>query len=264
MSNKKDTWDSEHYSKNPSLQKHDWALDALEKNNLIGNENILDIGCGNGDITAKIAQKVPRGKVLGIDLSPSMIKMAKESYAHVSNLSFEIADATNFSFNQKFAYVVCFFVLHWIDDQLAVLKNIKNALKPGGKTIIIMAMDQKDSPVSLAFANLEHEGTWETAIKNNTKRHHPQTVEGIGKLLDQSGLKNKEIRIITRKSGATSLDSAVQAFMRWIPHSTELPQNEALKFSHALARNMYKQLKKEPNEPIEFSAAFLLIEAQKN
>jgi hypothetical protein len=50
--------------------------------------------------------------------------------------------------------------------------------------------------------------------------------------------------------------------MRWIPHSTELPYEEALAFSQVLAEDMYKQLNKRPHEPISFSQAFLLIEAK--
>ena len=147
MNSRRDTWNSEHYKKYSSFQNHEWALASLENIHFTGGETILDVGCGDGNITAKVAQKVPNGSVIGIDLSPSMIKAAKESYAHAANLSFDIADATSFSFKQKFDYVTCFFVLHWIEDQLTVLKNIKKALKPNGKTIIIMSAVQEDSPL---------------------------------------------------------------------------------------------------------------------
>ena len=259
MDSSRDTWNSEHYKKYSAFQKHEWALASLENMNFKGDEVILDVGCGDGNITAKVAQKVPNGRVIGIDFSSSMIKAAKESF--VANLSFEIADATNFSFNQKFDCVTSFFVLHWIENQSAVLKNIKRALKPNGKTIIIMAAVQEHSPIGLAFTNLEREGSWNLAIENSPKRHFPKSAKDFEKLLDRTGFKNKKIEVVQRLSTSSTLNTTTQTLMRWIPHSTELPYDQALKFSQALAEDMYKQLNKKPHESISFLSEFLQIEA---
>lgn len=59
--------------------------------NLKGNEHILDVGCGDGKITADISKFVPNGFVLGIDLAKPMIEWAKKQYhpMEYSNLSFQ-------------------------------------------------------------------------------------------------------------------------------------------------------------------------------
>jgi len=263
MNTPSDTWNSEHYKKYSGFQNHEWALDSLENLHFKGNETILDIGCGDGTITAKIAQKIPNGKVVGVDLSQSMIKAAKESYAQVANLSFELADATNFFFEQKFDYVTSFFVLHWIEDQLAVLKNIKKVIKPNGKIIIIMSEAQENSPLIMkAFEHLEREGRWKRAVKLANKRHFPQSANRFKQLLAKANFKHLTIETIYRTSTSKTLETTVQSLMRWIPHSTELPYDQALQFSKALAEDMYKQLKKRQDEPIIFQQAFLVIEAQ--
>ena len=262
MNNNRDTWNSKHYKKYASFQNHEWALTALfESIQFKGDEAILDVGCGNGTLTAKMAQKVTHGQVIGIDLSPSMIKAAQEFFAHVPNISFEVADATNFSFNQKFDCITSFFVLHWVKDQLAVLRNIKKTLKPHGKTLIIMAAEQKDSLISCAFEKLEHKGAWMEAISNNKKKHFSKTVADFGQLLDQANFEHKKIEIVQKSSAAPTLDAAVQTLMRWVPHSTELPYEQALKFSRELGEAMYKQLNKKPQESISFVQHFLLVEA---
>ena len=56
------------------------AFELLSKAGLRGNERVLDLGCGDGKITAKIANLVPEGWVIGIDFSPEMIKFAQEHY----------------------------------------------------------------------------------------------------------------------------------------------------------------------------------------
>ncbi|MFA6491995.1 MAG: class I SAM-dependent methyltransferase [Candidatus Babeliales bacterium] len=263
MKNSSDTWNSEHYKKYASFQNHEWALAALfDHVTFNGDETILDIGCGDGNLTAKIAQKVPSGSVIGIDLSTSMIKAAQQSFNAVANLSFEIADATSFSFKQKFDYVTSFFVLHWIEDQLTVLKNIKKALKPNGKTIIIMSAVQEDSPIILkAFERLEQEGLWVSTVKKANKRHFPQSTKDFEQLLHQAGFCHKQITVVERASSTLSLEAAVQTLMRWVPHSTELPYEQALKFAQALGGAMYKQLNKKPEESISFLQHFLLIVA---
>jgi len=66
------SWDSEEYQISSSNQKK-WGVELFSKLNLSGNEKVLDIGCGDGEITALIAGKVPHDSVIGIDSSRDMI-----------------------------------------------------------------------------------------------------------------------------------------------------------------------------------------------
>jgi trans-aconitate methyltransferase len=72
-------WDARDYEKN-STQQRQWAQELLQKLDLLGNEIILDIGCGDGKITAEIAVLLPRGSIIGIDLSEEMIVLARQCF----------------------------------------------------------------------------------------------------------------------------------------------------------------------------------------
>ncbi len=72
-------WDPNQYHISSEAQKK-LALELLSKAGLRGNESVLDLGCGDGKITAKIANLVPEGWVIEIDSSPEMIKFAQEHY----------------------------------------------------------------------------------------------------------------------------------------------------------------------------------------
>lgn len=144
-------WDPRDYEKNSSAQERA-ALATLSKLELKGDEHILDIGCGDGRITLKIASMVPRGRVLGIDSSKEMIAFARKRISSpssqprsisssvqpypYSNLSFETGDALNLNYHHQFDLITSFACLHWVKDHLAVLKGIERSLKPGGGMII--------------------------------------------------------------------------------------------------------------------------------
>lgn len=130
-------WNPGDYEKNSSAQERA-AIAVLSKLDLKGDEHILDIGCGDGKVTSKMAAMVPRGKVLGIDSSQEMIAFAcnRIPSSNCSNLNFDTGDATNLNYDNEFDLVTSFVCLHWVKDHLAVLKGIERSLKPGGSVII--------------------------------------------------------------------------------------------------------------------------------
>ncbi|HEY9696212.1 MAG TPA: class I SAM-dependent methyltransferase [Trichocoleus sp.] len=93
-------------------------------------ERILDLGCGTGQLTTKIAET--GAEVVGIDRSPEMIATAKQNYPE---LLFEVADARQLQFPQPFDAVFSNAVLHWILEPDAAIRSIYQALKPGGRLV---------------------------------------------------------------------------------------------------------------------------------
>src|SRR5699024_12365283 len=94
------------------------------------NEKILDIGCGTGDLTKKIAEKgaIPTG----IDAYNEMIETAKQKY---SDITFIKADATSYRSDEKFDAVLSNAALHWLTDPESVIKTIASALSSGGRYV---------------------------------------------------------------------------------------------------------------------------------
>lgn len=132
-----DPWKGEEYAKNSASQQLA-AEGLLQGIPLRGTENILDVGCGDGKITAAMAQNVPQGSAIGVDISPSMIQMAQNTFAQTKNLSFQIEDAAKIAFQSQFDLITCFTVMQWVLDQQTALKCFEKALKPGGKVCIVM------------------------------------------------------------------------------------------------------------------------------
>ncbi len=72
-------WNAEEYARISGLQKM-MAAEALSLLTFAGSERILDVGCGEGAITAEIAARVPQGTVVGIDPSRDMIRFARAHF----------------------------------------------------------------------------------------------------------------------------------------------------------------------------------------
>ena len=95
-----------------------------------GDEAILDLGCGNGVITKELAERVPQGRVVGVDSSPSMLEAAK---AHkTENMELKLLDITEMAFEAEFDVVFSNAALHWVLDHEKLLKKIYSALKQRG------------------------------------------------------------------------------------------------------------------------------------
>jgi trans-aconitate methyltransferase len=93
-------------------------------------ERILDLGCGTGHLTSRIAAS--GAAIVGVDQSPAMIESARKSYPDLELVG---SDATSLDFDSEFDAVFSNATIHWIKDQPALATVIWRALKPGGRFV---------------------------------------------------------------------------------------------------------------------------------
>lgn len=141
---RKDHWSSEAYSSAagfvPKLTtKVVSYLDAQP------SDSILDIGCGDGDLTAQIATSANR--VLGVDASKSFINSAKDKYDSLPNCSFILNDSTELqtcseamtgTWDKAFSNAAMHWILREPSTRASFFENVHKALKPGGKFVFEM------------------------------------------------------------------------------------------------------------------------------
>ncbi len=123
-------FDGEKYKKASGHQK-EWGAKLISEFNFKGFENILDLGCGDGAITAQLAEQVPNGYVIGIDASKGMIETASKNHSS-KNLKFELIDINSINYHGKFDVIISNATLHWVKDHKKLLKNVHNALTNNG------------------------------------------------------------------------------------------------------------------------------------
>ncbi len=132
-------WNSGDYAAHSGAQ-YQWAQEMVTKLHLRGSESVLDIGCGDGKVTALLGAHLPFGKIVGIDNSADMITYARKHYprSRYPNLSFMRMDATKITFSGEFDLVFSNAALHWVPNQVSVLRGVRSALKKPGRIFFQM------------------------------------------------------------------------------------------------------------------------------
>ena len=124
------------YKEHSSLQ-YDFAHELIRDADIKETSRVLDIGCGDGKITANIASLASSGMVTGTDISLDMVSSATKEHVPSpnTNLGFMVMDAEENIFKKQFDFVTSFCCLHWVKNQLQALKGIKNALVENGQAM---------------------------------------------------------------------------------------------------------------------------------
>ena len=104
-------------------------------------DRVLDIGCGFGDTTQRLAELVgPDGVAVGVDAAERFIKAAREEaqQARTGNVRFAVADVEAGGFDEKFDFAFSRFGTMFFANPVAALRNVRQALAPGGRLCMVV------------------------------------------------------------------------------------------------------------------------------
>jgi trans-aconitate methyltransferase len=230
--NKNYAWDAKDYAKN-SQNQYQWAQELIPKLKLQGNEHILDIGCGDGKITAQLTQFVPRGCIVGIDSSAQMINLAQTNFSETQNpnLSFRLMDARSLSFCSEFDLAFSNAALHWIVDQKAVLSGVKQSLKSGGRLLFQMAGKGNAKAILDILDKLRTEEPWQSYFEGFRFPYAFLGVEEYRGLLVEAGLEPLRVELFPRDMKFPSAEG-MAGWVRttWLPFTERVPPEKREEF----------------------------------
>jgi trans-aconitate methyltransferase len=191
------------------------AEEQLSLLDLEGSEQILDVGCGDGRITAKIAGRVPRGSVLGVDPSRDMIAFAtaQSGPSDRTNLRFAVADARRLPYRNEFDLVVSFNALHWVPEQDEALRSIRATLRPAGRAMLRLVPAGERKSLEDVIEEVRASAGWADFFGGCRRPYFHPTAEEYRSLADRNGLRVDGIRIQDKAWGFGSRD-AYLAFCR--------------------------------------------------
>jgi trans-aconitate methyltransferase len=200
----KPKWDAGLYDDKHSFV---WKLAAgvLELLDARPGERILDLGCGTGHLTARIAEA--GAHAVGVDRSPEMIRRATEKYP---SLRFELMDAREIALDGNFDAVFSNATLHWIKEPEQVIAGIKKLLRPNGR--FVAEFGGKGNTGELL--NAVHHARVRLRLAGPAPHpwYYPSLAEYVG-LLEQHGF---EVTYATLFDRPTPLDDGVRGLRNWL------------------------------------------------
>lgn len=169
-------------------------------------ERILDVGCGTGHLTAKLAAAGARAT--GIDSSPEMIREARKNYP---DLEFMVADAKDFHFDEPFDAVFSNAALHWVREPERVVQCISDALAPGGR--FVAELGGKGNVEKLIGALRKASAELGSPLEESALPWYFPSVAEYASLLEAHGL---EVTFATLFDRLTTLDEGEAGLGNWI------------------------------------------------
>ena len=126
-------WDAATYDR-ISAPQVEWAERVLARLPLRGDETVLDAGCGSGRVTRMLLDRLPRGHVVAVDSTASMVEHAKEALDPERATVFQ-ADLIELELDEPVDAVFSNAVFHWIRDHDLLFERLHAALRPGGQLV---------------------------------------------------------------------------------------------------------------------------------
>jgi len=225
-------WDAAEYSRRSGLQEA-MAEEVLALLDLEGSERVLDVGCGDGKITAHIAGRVPRGLVVGVDASQEMIAFASSHFGPAGrpNLRFEVADARLLPFQNEFDLVVSFNALHWIPEQDTALRSIRSAMKPEGRALLRLVPQGERKSLENVVEDTRRSSRWDVYFRDFHDPYLHLTPEQYAATAARNSLRvlriHRELKVWDFKSRPAFFAFCSVGLVEW---TRRLPEAERAEF----------------------------------
>ncbi len=197
-------WTSETYRKNAAYVP---ALGAavLELLNPRSGERILDLGCGEGSLTERIA--AAGASVVGVDVSEEMVAGAR-----ARGLDARVMDAVRLPFDGEFDAVFSNAALHWVRDHDAMLAGVYRALKAGGRFVAEFGGHGNIAAIQVAIRSVLARRGWKT----NIHRYYATPAE-YSTRLESHGFSVTQIDLIPRP---TPLPTGMRGWLETFERAT--------------------------------------------
>ena len=218
-------WDAAGYADHSAVH-FGWARELIDRLNLQANEYVLDIGCGDGKITAALAARLPDGRALGVDRSPAMVALARQRFGAngPARLSFCQMDATRLGCAPVFDVAFSTAALHWVRDHQAVLAGVRDSLKPGGRVMFQMGGAGNVRQMIEAANEVMAQPRWSGYFRDFVFPYTFPDAERYRPLLAEAGLQARRVELVPKDMPHADVESIVKWLRTaWHPYHEPVP-----------------------------------------
>lgn len=199
-----------------------WGTSFANKFDLSHCQDVLEIGCRKGLMSAYLADKYKQTNFLAIDNIHSEIEVASQH--PLSNLNFKIDDALSLKFNKEFDAIVSFSCLHWINDKGSALTSMFNALKPNGKAYIQFFAMHGRPKNDRFFDQIAYQDSWYHYFKQYAPDLYEINISAFSALLSRIGFKIHRFEFSRYEDTFDHQDDLSQFLASWSTHKKFIPK----------------------------------------
>jgi trans-aconitate 2-methyltransferase len=128
-------WDAAAYHRLAKPQE-EWARQVLERLSLNGGEAVLDAGCGSGGVTRLLLERLPAGRVIGVDGSRAMIDQARSNLEPFADrIDLRVANLLELEIERPVDAVFSNATFHWVRDHDLLFRRLRAAMRPGAPLV---------------------------------------------------------------------------------------------------------------------------------
>lgn len=198
-----DTWSPDQYERFKRERSQPF-YDLMDMLRPVAGSHIVDLGCGTGDLTGVLHERLMAKETLGIDSSASMLAKHPEA----SRLKFEQADIA--TFDQKgWDVVLSNAALHWLPDHSSLFARLTGLLNPGGQLAVQMPANN-DHPTHVVAHALAREEPYATALKGYEREWPVLLPEAYASLLFRLGYAQQHVRLQVYPHVLDSRDASIE------------------------------------------------------
>lgn len=187
----KDAWNPQQYDKFKSERSQPF-FDLMALVQPQANPEVIDLGCGTGELTAALHRHLKAKGTIGIDSSEEMLKKAADFAG--GRLSFHAADIEKWNESNAFDVLFSNAALQWCPNHPQLFGKLRQALREGGQLAVQMPMNH-DYPTHVLAQEMAHEEPWASLLKAGKyqKQKTMLTIEEYAKLLFDLGFKEQKV-----------------------------------------------------------------------
>jgi len=265
-------WNAALYKQNSSAQQ-DWAEQFMSKVAEIVSKkfgkttiDVLDVGCGDAKVTAKIVRtKLAGSSIQGIDFSPKMVAYAKENFP---DIKFQEMDAQKLTFRDEFDLIVSFTALHRVMDHTAFIQGANKSLRTNGILAITLPMN---TPKMLDQAAIEvrSQDKWKKYFEGHADEEYLSAPfnygdkEKFSTLLEANGFTSMEVNGILQTQAFPNAKACEDFLLPWYPYLMPLPENLRRSFLEELVARFRALEAPVANDEVHFKFNRLEVIAMK-
>lgn len=192
-----------------------WRMKLVEFAEPPEDGRALDLGSGTGEVALSLANRMPKGEVIGVDFCPPMIEIAKQKLkaSHKKNIKFILGNGMGLDFPSNYFHLAtCAFALRNMEDVHQVLSEMKRVVKPGGQVLSLdLAKPKSRIFRTLYFAYFNHLLPLIGSLIHGSREPYQYLTDSLRHFPNQDSLKDIYIQVGLKKVQYLELSNGIVA-----------------------------------------------------